>query len=177
MSHTKSSESSSGHYAVPLELQNSSEVHLLLTFPAYDCPQTTFAVPHKPSAWTCRKHITWSLSTVVLTSLSIQKCLPSHCLDMGCITLLFYCSVRVMQGVYRVVAWQCVDMTQYEPSLFWKLEVSFMLLHSLLTHLISWFKCLSMGIYTLIWELNKISSGSLKFCLSHTRKKNTSGIY
>jgi hypothetical protein len=40
MSHTESSDSSSGHTAVPLELQNASEVRLLLTPPAYDCPQT-----------------------------------------------------------------------------------------------------------------------------------------
>jgi hypothetical protein len=32
---------------------------------------------------------------------------------MGCITLLFYCCVRVMQGVYQAVAWQCVDVTTF----------------------------------------------------------------
>jgi hypothetical protein len=42
-----------------------SPVRLLLTPPAYDCPQTTFTVPNKPSEWTYRKHVTWSLSTVV----------------------------------------------------------------------------------------------------------------
>jgi hypothetical protein len=57
--------SSFGHTAVPLELRNSSEVHVLLNLPAYDCPQTTYAVPHKPWARTYRKHVTWSLSTVV----------------------------------------------------------------------------------------------------------------
>jgi hypothetical protein len=41
------------------------KIHLLLTPPAYDCLQMTFVVPCKPSAWTCRKHVTWSLSTVV----------------------------------------------------------------------------------------------------------------
>jgi hypothetical protein len=65
MSDTKSSTSSSGHTAVPLELWNSSEVHQLLTPPAYDYLQMIFAVPHKPLVWTYRKHVTWSLSTVV----------------------------------------------------------------------------------------------------------------
>jgi hypothetical protein len=51
--------------AVPLELRNSSEVHLLLTPPAYDCLQMTYVVPYKPSARTYRKHVTWSLFTVV----------------------------------------------------------------------------------------------------------------
>jgi hypothetical protein len=55
--HTKSFNSSSGHTALPLELQNSSEFHLLLTPPAYDCPQKTFVVPCKPSAQTYRKYI------------------------------------------------------------------------------------------------------------------------
>jgi hypothetical protein len=56
-----------------------------------DCPQTTFAVPHKPSSRTYRKHVTWSLCTVVT-----EVCLPSRCLEMGCITPLFYCCMRVM---------------------------------------------------------------------------------
>jgi hypothetical protein len=63
--HTMSSDSSSGNTAVPLELLNSNEVHLLHTPPVNDCPQTTFIVPYKTSACTYRKHLTWSLSTVV----------------------------------------------------------------------------------------------------------------
>jgi hypothetical protein len=33
--------------------------------PTFDCPQTTFVLPYKPSARLYRKHVTWSLSTVV----------------------------------------------------------------------------------------------------------------
>jgi hypothetical protein len=44
-----------------------------------------------------------------------EVCLPSHCLEVGCITPLFYCWVCVMQGVYRAVAWQCIDTSQYVP--------------------------------------------------------------
>jgi hypothetical protein len=45
---------------------------LLLTPSAYDCLQTTFLVPYKPSARTYRKHVTWSLSCCV-TSLPTWK--------------------------------------------------------------------------------------------------------
>jgi hypothetical protein len=38
---------------------------LLLTPPSYDCPQTTFVFPYKPSARTYRIYVTWSLPTVV----------------------------------------------------------------------------------------------------------------
>jgi hypothetical protein len=42
-----------------------------------------------------------------------EVCLPSRCLETGCIITLFYGCVRVVQGVYRAVAWQCVDISQY----------------------------------------------------------------
>jgi hypothetical protein len=47
-----------------LKLRNSSEVPLLLTPLAYDCLQMTYIVSYKSSAWTYKKHVTWSLSTV-----------------------------------------------------------------------------------------------------------------
>jgi hypothetical protein len=43
-----------------------------------------------------------------------------RCLETGCITSLFHCCVHVMQGVYRVVARQCVDMWQYLRRLPWE---------------------------------------------------------
>jgi hypothetical protein len=65
--------STSNHYEVFLSLRFQSlctlgtqlKLRLLLTPSAYDYPQTTFVVSYKPSARTYRKHVTWSLSTVV----------------------------------------------------------------------------------------------------------------
>jgi hypothetical protein len=112
MSHTKSSNSYFGHTAVPLELRNSSEVRLLITPPAYDSPQTTFVVPYKHSARIHKKRHVVSVLLCDVTAYA-EVCLPSRCLETGCITPLFYCCVGVMQGAYRAVAWQCVDMSQY----------------------------------------------------------------
>jgi hypothetical protein len=42
-----------------------------------------------------------------------EVCLPSLCLETGSLLALFYCCERVSQDVYRAVAWQCVDMSQY----------------------------------------------------------------
>jgi hypothetical protein len=113
MPHTTSWNSSSGHTAVPLELRNSSEVHLLLTPPASDCPQMTFAVPHIFSAQTYRKHVTWSLSTVVWYHCLRRSVFTEPLPRNGLHTMLFYCCMHVMQDVYRAVAWQCIHMSQY----------------------------------------------------------------
>jgi hypothetical protein len=43
----------------------------------------------------------------------MEVCLLSRCLESGCITPLFYFCVRVSRNVYRAVAWQCGDMSQY----------------------------------------------------------------
>jgi hypothetical protein len=40
-----------------------------------------------------------------------EVCLPSCCLETGCITPSFYCCV--LDRVYRDVAWQCVDQICY----------------------------------------------------------------
>jgi hypothetical protein len=42
-----------------------------------------------------------------------EVCLRSRCLEAGCITPLFHCCVWVSRSVYRVVAWKCVDKSQY----------------------------------------------------------------
>jgi hypothetical protein len=49
----------------PWNLGTQLKLCLLFTPPAYDCKPTTFVVPYKPSARTCRKHVMCSLSTVV----------------------------------------------------------------------------------------------------------------
>jgi hypothetical protein len=40
-----------------------------------------------------------------------RTCLPSRCLEMGCITSLFYCCV--LDCVYGAVAWQYIDQIRY----------------------------------------------------------------
>jgi hypothetical protein len=174
-SHTKSSDSFSGHIAVSLELRNSSEVHLLLSPPAYDytsaayypaqsqghvatagpsiskfwdraydqifitlttqlrnsadlyrrgtdtgIQKTRHVIAIQPVHWrsvlTYRKHVTWSISTVVwrhhlrgsvfaepllrnglrhpvvvLLRVCIAGCLSSRCLEMRWHITLFLC--------------------------------------------------------------------------------------
>jgi hypothetical protein len=109
MSHSKSY-NSSGHIAVPLELRNLSEVHLLLI------PQlmTTRKQPLL-SPTNLRRGPTENMSCGLCPLLCdviayAHMCLPSRCLEMGCVTPLFYC-VRLMQGVYQAVALQCVEMS------------------------------------------------------------------
>jgi hypothetical protein len=51
-----------------------------------------------PLLWWC--HCTWA-----------EVCLPSCCLEMGCITPLFYCCV--LDRVYGAIAWQCIDQICY----------------------------------------------------------------
>jgi hypothetical protein len=42
-----------------------------------------------------------------------EVCLRSRCPQNGYIIPLFYCCVRVMQGVSRAVAWQCMSQYYY----------------------------------------------------------------
>jgi hypothetical protein len=63
--------------------------------PAYDWLQTTFIVPYKPSARTYRKHIPWSLSTVVcrhcLHGNVFTESLPRNMLHKLAVLLLRAC--------------------------------------------------------------------------------------
>jgi hypothetical protein len=49
-----------------------------------------------------------------------ELCLPSRCLEKRCITPFFYSHVRIIRGVYRAVAWQCVDMSQCDEEHNWR---------------------------------------------------------
>jgi hypothetical protein len=100
-SHTKSSNSSSGHTAVPLELRNSSEVNShsrILSYPLYTGHHV------------CVAQTTQKTSHVINIS-------PVYWIAVYCLTTSYkhssYCCVRVSRGVYRAVAWQCVDMSKY----------------------------------------------------------------
>jgi hypothetical protein len=108
----------SNHYEVflwsrfqsPWNLGTQLKLRRLPTPPAYDCLQTTFVVPYKPSVRTYRKHVTWLLSTVVWVTAYAAVCLWSRCLEMVCITPLFYCCKRVLLSngcscVPTVLAW------------------------------------------------------------------------
>jgi hypothetical protein len=106
-SHTKSSNSSSGHTAVPLELRNSREVNShsrILSHPlGTDHSQKT-------------QFYCYLAQTTQKTSHGITDSLvhwrADCCLATG-YKHSFCCCVRVTRGVYWVVAWQCVNMSQY----------------------------------------------------------------
>jgi hypothetical protein len=107
-SHTKSSNSSSGHTAtaVPLELPNSSEVNShsrILSYPL----GTDHA--QKTHFYCCVAQTTQKTSHVITIS-------PVHWRADCCLKTSYehspYCWVHVSWGVYRAVAWQCVDMSQ-----------------------------------------------------------------
>jgi hypothetical protein len=106
-SHTKSSNSSSGHMAIPLELRYSSEVNShsrILLYPlGSDHTQKT-------QFYCCGAQTTQKTSHVIAIS-------PVHWHADCCLETSYkyssYCCVRVSWGVYRAVAWQCVDMSQY----------------------------------------------------------------
>jgi hypothetical protein len=98
--HTRSSNSSSGHTAVPLELRNSR----ILSYPlGMDHAQKT-------QFYCYVAQTTQETSHVIAIS-------PVHWGADCCLATSYkhssYCCVRVSQGVYRAVAWQCVDMSQY----------------------------------------------------------------
>jgi hypothetical protein len=107
-SHTKSSNSSSGHTAVPLELRNSSSVNLhscILSYPL----GTDHA--QKTQFHCCVAQTTQKTSHVISIS-------PVHWRADCCLATSYkrssYCCVRVSLGVYRAVAWQYVDISQYD---------------------------------------------------------------
>jgi hypothetical protein len=65
---------------------------------------------HRPTEGTSRS----CYSLLRDTTAYAEVRLPSRCLETGCINPLFYCCVRVLRGVYRAVACQCVDISQYK---------------------------------------------------------------
>jgi hypothetical protein len=105
-SHTKSSNSSSGHTAVPLELRSSREVNShsrILSYPlGTDNAQKT-------QLYCCVAQTTQESSHAITIS-------PVHWRAECCLATSYnhssYCCVRVSRSVYRVVAWQCVNMSQ-----------------------------------------------------------------
>jgi hypothetical protein len=102
--HTLSSNSSSGHTAVPLELQNSSEVHLLLIPLDYD-----LCCPHKHSLRTCRKHVMWSLSNVVWRHCRrgsmFTEPLPRNGLHNSAVLLLLACNAGCLLSRWLAMPW------------------------------------------------------------------------
>jgi hypothetical protein len=46
-----------------------------------------------------------------------EMCLPSRCLETDCITPFYY-GAHASRGVYRAVAWQCIDQTRYNMILY-----------------------------------------------------------
>jgi hypothetical protein len=106
-SHTKSSNSSSGHTAVPLELWISSEVNFhsrILLYPlGTDHTQKT-------QFYCCVAQTTQKTSLMITIS-------PVHWHADCCLATSYkhssYCCVHVSQAVYWAIAWQCVDMSQY----------------------------------------------------------------
>jgi hypothetical protein len=110
-SYTKSSNSSSGHTAVPLELRNSSEVNSYSRILAY--PLGTDHA-QKTQFYCCVAQTTQKTSDMIAIS-------PVHWRTDCCLATSYkhssYCCVYVSRGVYRAVAWQRVDMQQY--NLIW----------------------------------------------------------
>jgi hypothetical protein len=106
-SHTKFSNSSSGHTDVPLELRNSSEVSSHSRIFSYP-----LGMDHaqKTQFYCCLTHTTQKTSHVIAIS-------PVHwCADCCLATSYKHsscCCVRVLRGIYPAVYWQWVDMSQY----------------------------------------------------------------
>jgi hypothetical protein len=105
-SHTKSSNSSSGHTAFPLELRNSSEVNphsRILSYPL----RTGHA--QKTQFYCCLAETTQKSQLITIS--------PVHWRADCCLATIYnhssYCCMRVLRGIYRAVAWQCVDMSHY----------------------------------------------------------------
>jgi hypothetical protein len=101
-SHNKSSNSSSGHTAVPLELQNPSHFPFPYSFISFwHRPRTENTVLLLRSAdHTEASH----MITVSPVHWRADCCLATNCKHSS------YCCVWVSRGVYRAVAWQCVDI-------------------------------------------------------------------
>jgi hypothetical protein len=111
----------SNHYEVfslfrlqsPWNLGTQLKTLLLLTPPAYDCPQTTFVVTYLglgPTENTSRLH-----ALLCDVTAYAQVCLPSRCLETGCITPLFHCCV------YRgVLSSRCLAMRWHVTVFPWR---------------------------------------------------------
>jgi hypothetical protein len=98
------SNSSFGHTAVPFQLQNPSEVIYYSQFQL-----TTECKRHLLSTTYLRCELTENMSHFLRplfcdVTAYMEACIPSRCLERGCITPLFYCCMCVMQGVYQAVA-------------------------------------------------------------------------
>jgi hypothetical protein len=103
-SHTESSNSSAGHTAGPLEFRKSSEVNShshILSYPV----GTNHA--QKTQFYRCVVQTTQKTYHVITIS-------PVHRRADYCLASSYkyssHCCVRVSRGVYRAVAWQCVNM-------------------------------------------------------------------
>jgi hypothetical protein len=94
-SHTKSSNSSSSHTALPLELRNSSQVHLLLIPPAPG-RKRPFLSPINLRRGSTENKSRGLYSLLRDVTAYAEVCLPSHCLETGSIIPLFYCCERVL---------------------------------------------------------------------------------
>jgi hypothetical protein len=108
-SHVKSSNSSSGNTSLPLELWKSSEVnsHSRILISSRHGPRTenTVLLLHSANPQTTQK--TSHVITISSAHWRADCCLATSYKHSS------YCCVRVSWGVYRAVAWQCVDMSQY----------------------------------------------------------------
>jgi hypothetical protein len=106
----QSSKYSSGHNAVPLELRNQVKS---IFYSLLQLLQTTLAAPpnlrHGPKEYTSRDLFPLFCGVTAYA----EVCLPSRYQETDCISPMFCCCLRVMQGVYWAVAWQCIDMSHY----------------------------------------------------------------
>jgi hypothetical protein len=105
MSCIKSSNSSSGHNAVSLELRNSSEVNSyshILSYP--------LGMEHtQKTQFYCCVAQTTQITSHVIAILPVHWC--ADCCLATSYKHLSYCCVRVSQGVYQAIPWQCVDIS------------------------------------------------------------------
>jgi hypothetical protein len=102
---------------------------LPLTPPAYDCLQTTFVVPYKPSARTYRKHVMWSLSTVVwrqrLRGSVFTKPLPRNGLHNSVVLLLRACNTGCLSSRCLAMRWHiAVWWTQLEVGIYIYIDIN-----------------------------------------------------
>jgi hypothetical protein len=105
-SYTKSSNASSGHTAVPLELRKASEVNSQSRILSY--PLGTNHTENTVLLSLSADHTENESRDNYITSSLARCCLATSYKHSS------YCCVRVSWGVHRAVAWQCVDMSQYE---------------------------------------------------------------
>jgi hypothetical protein len=107
-SRTKFSNTSSGLTGVPLELRNSSEVNSHSRILSY-----SLGTDHaqKTQFYCCIAQTTQKTSHVIAISPVHRR---ADCSLATSYKHSSYCCVRVSWDVYGAVAWQCVDMSQYE---------------------------------------------------------------